>query len=70
MADLSLNDAEFLAGYQDGRDPDAPQPSGNRSACYRHSFAVRRAEMNGRPIPASVSRANAQAAELEDANHG
>ena len=55
----AMSDAEFAAGYSDGRDPDAPEPSANRSAPYRHSFAVRRAEMAGRPIRADISRAAA-----------
>jgi hypothetical protein len=62
-----MNDEEFVDGYRDGGDPTAPEPSANRSACYRHSFAVRRAEVAGRPIPAPVSRASAAKAEQEDA---
>lgn len=69
-AGLSINlspiEAEFFDGYSDGRDPDAPEPSANRSACYRHSFAVGRAELAGNPIPAAISRENARKAEEED----
>lgn len=52
-------DSEFAEGYCDGRDPDAPEPSGNRSDAYRHSFAVARAERAGRPFPAALSRKRA-----------
>ena len=47
-------------GYIDGKDIDAPWPSGNRSAEYRHSFEVGRAEAMGSPIPAAVSREKAE----------
>lgn len=57
---------EFGEGYRDGRDPSAPEPSDNRSACYRHSFAVGRAELAGNPICASLSRKRARFAEIED----
>lgn len=62
-----MSDEEFMQGYFDASDVDAPEPSANRSHCYRHSFAVRRAEMAGKPIPAAISRANAAEAEREDA---
>ena len=64
MADA---DREFMGGYFDGRDPSSPEPSDNRSACYRHSFAVGRAELASRPIPAAVSRERAAEAEAKDA---
>jgi hypothetical protein len=35
---------EMARGYLDGYDLDAPEPSANRSACYRHGFANGRAE--------------------------
>ena len=54
---------EFYEGYRDGRDPDAPSPSGNRHPAYLHSFEVGRAELAGTPIPAAISRA--RAAEIE-----
>jgi hypothetical protein len=57
---------EFMQGYIDGGDLDAPEPSANRSYCYRHSFAVRRAEILRRPINADVSRRNAEAALVKD----
>lgn len=48
-------DAEMIAGYRDGLDPDSPEPSANRSASYRHGFA------NGRDDRAMNPRSTAQA---------
>jgi hypothetical protein len=59
-------DDEFAEGYRDGRNPSAPEPSSNRSHCYRHSFAVGRAELANKPIPAAVSLLAAEAAETKD----
>jgi hypothetical protein len=61
-----VGDDDFVEGYLDGRNPVCPEPSGNRSECYRHSFAVGRAELAGRPIPASMSRLHAANAEAKD----
>lgn len=60
-------DQQFYDGYRDGGDPDAPAPSSNRHPAYRHSFAIRRAELAGHPITAAVSRAAAAAIEAEHA---
>ncbi|MFX4086131.1 hypothetical protein ACKU27_13620 [Sphingobium yanoikuyae] len=60
-------DYHFYEGYRDGGDPTAPDPSDNRHPAYRHSFAVRRAEIGGQPIPAAVSRAAAAAIEAAEA---
>lgn len=60
------NYAEFIEGYIDGRDPDSPEPSANRSHAYRHSFAVGRSELAKNPIPAHISRAEALIAEMLD----
>jgi hypothetical protein len=57
---------DFVEGYFDGRDPNAPEPSDNRSACYRHSFAVGRAELAGKPIPFAISLKHAAEAEQQD----
>lgn len=38
---------EMVQGYLDGYDLSAPEPSSNRSASYRHGFAVGRAEKSG-----------------------
>lgn len=61
-----MSDDEFVAGYLDGRDLTAPEPSGNRSHSYRHSFEVGRAEINRKPIPAETSRRSAAIAEMKD----
>lgn len=57
---------EFVDGYRDGRDPDAPEPTANRSHAYRHSFAVGRAELADKPMSASRSRKAATVAKLKD----
>lgn len=44
-------DEEFYAGYRDGLDSDSPEPSENRSRCYRHGFMVARADKRGEPVP-------------------
>lgn len=46
---------EMIDGFLDGYDLDAPEPSTNRSASYRHGFA------NGRDDRAGKPRATAQA---------
>lgn len=53
-------DAEFVQGYIDGRDHNSPVPSTNRDPAYRHSWDVGRAEIEGRPLPASFCRARAK----------
>src|SRR6202047_3552001 len=42
-------ETEMLDGYFDGFDPDSPEPSGNRSASYRHGFWNGRDDRKGRP---------------------
>jgi hypothetical protein len=42
---------DYVEGYIDGYDIDAPSPSENRSARYIHSFNVGRAEKIGKPMP-------------------
>lgn len=56
-------DAEFCAGYLEGRELDTPEPNANRHPAYRHSWEIGRAEKKGRVIPASFSRK--RAAEIE-----
>jgi hypothetical protein len=52
MADLNLgrpaND-DMVEGYRDGLDLNSPEPSGNRSASYRHGFLNGRADRAGKP---------------------
>lgn len=50
-------DRDRMDGYRDGRDRDAPEPSVNRSASYRHGFTVGRAELAGGPAFGSVAEA-------------
>jgi len=40
---------EMMEGYRDGRDPNAPAPSANRSESYRHGFQNARDDRAGRP---------------------
>lgn len=59
----------MLDGYLDGRQPDSPEPSANRSASYRHGFANGRDDLNHRPRAlAQVLRGAAKAAMHEDRN--
>lgn len=59
---------DFLEGYQDGRNPDCPDPSENRSERYKHSFRVGRDELANTVKRASVLRAMADAASKIDDN--
>jgi len=45
--DEAIND--LFVGYKDGRDPQSPSPSGNRSYSYRHGFANGRDDLHGQP---------------------
>lgn len=40
---------DMVKGYRDGRDPSSPEPSGNRSASYRHGFMNGRDDLRQRP---------------------
>jgi hypothetical protein len=40
---------EMLEGYLDGMTPNSPEPSGNRSASYRHGFLNGRDDMSHKP---------------------
>jgi hypothetical protein len=40
---------EMVEGFFDGYDPNAPEPSANRSASYRHGFANGRNDLAGKP---------------------
>ena len=48
--------SDFVEGYLDGRDLDAPTPSDNRSDEYKHSFDVGRREKSGSVLPAQAYR--------------
>lgn len=60
--------ADNVEGYLDGSDPNSPEPSANRSASYRHSFAVARADRAHMPAFGSAARARelAEKAQAED----
>lgn len=62
--------AEMVAGYRDGWDLDNPEPSDNRSHCYRHGFQVARFDKAGKVAFGSVQRARelAEFAEILDGN--
>lgn len=64
----SFGEQEMVDGYHDGRDPESPEPSENRSASYRHGFRSGRADL-GRPRAQSFdeTRAAAQRA-IDDDN--
>lgn len=67
MTDQPAN-ADMVAGYLDGRDKNAPEPSANRSHSYRHGFMVGRCEIEGRPVGAfDAVRAAADRAMTADA---
>lgn len=62
MSDTSFAEGDMLAGYLDGLDLDCPEPSGNRSASYRHGFANGRDDRKGTPR-ADAKRLRDEAAE-------
>ena len=64
-----MSHEDYIEGYYDGRDRNSPEPNQNRSERYRHSFAVGRAEINGNPIAASVSRENVKNIETREADN-
>jgi hypothetical protein len=60
-------EAEMVEGYLDGRDPDCPEPSSNRSASYSHGFANGRDDLARKPrAPAAVLRVMAEQAMASD----
>jgi hypothetical protein len=48
MSEIGPRD-EMTEGYLDGFSPDSPDPSGNRSASYRHGFLNGRDDLNHKP---------------------
>lgn len=58
---------EMVEGHLDGRKPDNPEPSSNRSASYSHGFANGRDDLAHSPrLPAQVLRLLADQAIRED----
>lgn len=61
-------DDEWLEGYRDGGENDAPEPSSNRSHSYQLGFKVRRHEReHGSPLapPAELRRMAEEAAQKD-----
>lgn len=59
---------EMVQGYPDGRDPDSPSPSSNRSLSYVHGFHVGQGDRRGQPFhEAATLRLLAEAALDADA---
>ena len=58
---------QMIEGYRDGRDPDSPEPSANRSVSYVHGFLNGRDDRAGSPrAPAEVLRLMADKAIKDD----
>ena len=65
--DISMASQEMIDGYRDGRDPNTPEPSDNRSHSYRHGFANGRDDLRGKSrAPASILRTLADEAQIKD----
>jgi hypothetical protein len=66
---MGWSEDEMLEGYRDGRNPDSPEPSKNRSRTYRHGFQSGRDDLTRKPsAPAEVRRKMAEEAIEADAN--
>ena len=61
-----MSEDDATEGYRDGRDPDSPRPSDNRSALYRHCWEVGRREIKGCHWTAEEARRRARWAEATD----
>ncbi len=58
---MSRAEDEMIEGYFDGRNPDNPTPSDNRSAAYRHGFQSGRDDLTRKPsAPFGVRRKQAE----------
>ena len=51
---MSPTPREMIEGYLDGLDLSSPEPSLNRSHCYRHGFANGRDDRRGKPRACSA----------------
>lgn len=61
MRQMSRANDEMVEGYLDGRDSNAPEPSGNRSRSYRHGFQSGRDDLARKPsAPCVVRRQQAE----------
>lgn len=62
-----MNHEEMARGYLDGLDLANPEPSGNRSASYRHGFANARDDRRNQPRDTAANlRLQAEVAITED----
>lgn len=58
---MSRAEDEMVEGYTDGRKPDNPEPSSNRSRAYRHGFQSGRDDLSKKPsAPYAVRRKQAE----------
>lgn len=57
---------EFINGYLDGYDLNAPEPSGNRHPAYAHSFKIGRAEALKQEPLMTADQARLRAKLIED----
>jgi hypothetical protein len=57
---------EMTQGYRDGLNPDAPEPSDNRSHSYRHGFRMGRNDSNNISQPVVISQIQARSAIAKD----
>lgn len=68
-SNLPQEGKDMVDGYCDGRDPNSPEPSANRSFSYRHGFANGRDDLRGAPRDSAVNlRRLADEAEKLDAS--
>ena len=57
---------DYIEGYMDGRDPNSPEPSDNRSECYKHSFDIGRREGTGKHLKYDAAIKRAELAKAKD----
>lgn len=57
---------DYIEGYRDGYDINAPEPNENRSLRYRHSFSIGRSEKTKSEPPfKSLAECNKRIEEIE-----
>jgi len=67
--DFTVSD-EMIAGYSDGIKSDTPEPSSNRTHCYRHGFAVGRADRHHEPAFGGADQARQAAKTAIEKDNG
>ena len=60
---MSWQEDEMVEGYLDGRNPNNPEPSANRSRAYRHGFQSGRDDL-AKKLSAPYSERRKQAEEI------